>query len=1398
MAAPSAGATVELHDYPTDFTALLEGTRNNGVTSVAVVKPEIEPAVCFKPVRLELPYQRNSQSMVRPGRHLFRQASSAAEQPRFEPRWQDLAKLELEDQLEEDIQTSLNLPSPLETGWQDLSHVAQSIIFKELTDRGGSFQLACRMLLLFSAQVEKWIRIYRAERDQKIRWDMKLVQWQLHAPESWESDLLSGGPVEMQLLTTGEMYKAANFVKSFGYHRIADRIKAWSHKKVTWPFTIDISSYRPHEIQDGNTGSINADTDIQDSATHTDESKDQDEEKEEEDQEETSVDSVRALFSIGLTCPQIKVKNSIRLLTSILPRGTVVIGPSGRQVLSQAGEYRVCPPRQYNTPIEAESQLDFVTDDTTWTSIFHEEYPTQISTKTGIIDDNHDPFATDNIDDNELYPCNLQKDSTNVASQDHAVATTDYLVDNVPEGNDDPLGHSRELVHISHNMKNELYIGTGSSVKKSSTSEAVMASTLTRLADAMTMSDFPWQADHAKEFQVSHLPDSDLFRDAITTYELSSPRLPTQVIPVNKCSSAKQGDSTLFDLINAHANRMHVNKQQSRKDPSNQMFYAPVKPESLQATIAGTKPELMLQDGLSAAFPDTSPAERRQRQWDQIFHAWRHRFVLLNPARNIKDAPTVGPDEFEPYVREALPEGSRPDNNVVGPVEKITVPTIADDQSDLAFMTLPLPPNYAVVSPSGYIMNFDTAHRGPIDGKAPLGRGGIYSFLLPEMAEHLPEHFKPSLPDWIGFRIFLPQQTGLVLDGKWLSRWATMGMHQIAEIDGELDLINDDGRYRTFNQMEAIGTPIKKNARDSDLANAVLREADRILIPYKRQLQLDQERERAEEEMQVDTDHISSKRIQDKLTKKRETDHLRRLAADKKKERQTAKEGGDQREARPLGRGSRATRPAVNYVDDLLDDIVSDDATNEEFWLQDDPDDDVFEVQGPEAESLIVAIRTPQRNSQTEAQAVKSLFATERSRPIKKARKIVPKTNLPGVTAHTIKVAGTDETSSEVPQGLRVTQSLPSQSGPEFAQSYQPSDEEPIYSQLPALVSKRSASLISGINNEGAASEMPAKRRRGRPRKNGSELARPSKKQGTRVLGTGASSLAPAPDPKAIQKTVTPVPVPNFVQQTKLPSSWSIAPPADMDQPTKESSQLDSADLSQKLDPKIITKPASSGGQKSAKLPRDITKNPLMNSDPQSAALKQHSSSPAKAADLPEQPTGSKPAVKILPKPKYELKSARKANRREESLSPKRASTFVSRSLMQEEPEEKRQQASKPKTERITTPVAERTPDRNTTVYDSTAALLTTPVTSQQPSRPSTFSRFQTPKLDFASVNSPSPSGAPEYTHNPMKATHSPLIRKSSALSFHASLPPRPPPSNHTAAITDLASPTTPKGTPSA
>lgn len=642
------------------------------------------------------------------------------------------------------------------------------------------------------------------------------------------------------------MYKASKFVATLGYSEIATKIITCSHKKVGWPLPIDISTFNPSKIHDGSFANI--DNNHHASPPHF--SWDVIDEEDDVDHEELVAYPVRALFSIALTDPKIKAKNNIRLMTCILPRGTVVVGPGGRQVLDEAGEYRICPPSDQTTPVEDDTQLDFVTDDVTLTS-FASQHVHQS-------DNNHRAFAPITNDNNK--PTSARSLITGPISD----------ID------------SREAVE--HN-------GTTNTIQ----------SNITRQPSQTVMSKFQGNISESKHMferimdKLSIKPDwaapdgrwnptknrltydssrTEFFENSMTSSELPSPRMSIQIIPACSGSVPSPKARSVFELrmLQAYQKLLveGVTAVKHRTHPLERL----TKISTLGRNISEVEPETMVQEAFAAACPKTSPDEVRDRYINHIYERQELRCQSLSRLHRIKDAAFAESNEFGFSVREAYPAGKRPEINAVGPVERASTPASKVDQMDLAFMTLPMPPGCAIISPSGYVMNLDTFHRGPVDGEAPLGQGGIYSFFLPQMAKHLAADFQPWLHDWVGFKFCFPQAIGLVLHGKWLPRWTTSGAHQIVEVDGELDLLSPKGRYRLFNGMQPIGTPVNKEPRTADIPGMVMQEAQQILRQYKQDPLKDIKREQFQEARQINIDKLASKRLQTTLSKQKEQGQL--------------------------------------------------------------------------------------------------------------------------------------------------------------------------------------------------------------------------------------------------------------------------------------------------------------------------------------------------------------------------------------------------------------------------------------------------------------------------------------------------------------------------------------------
>ncbi|KAK6066321.1 hypothetical protein SCUP515_10761 [Seiridium cupressi] len=1129
--------------------------------------------------------------------------------------------------------------------WKDLDHVGKSVVLFELSSYHGSFQRACESLLLSSDEIEAWVRVFRDEQAQEARWKSFLDQSAWEYANSVDGDFEHDGPVEMELLTNAEMHKAANFVDHHGFPDVADRIKRWSHTKVAWPLPINLPTDTSYKIQDSNATSIGHHTngssfhelldafedDNEDKKDDDDEDNDDNEDEDDcEAQDEGSTDSeeisqtpVRALFSVALTSPKIKVRNSIRLLTCILPRGTVVIGPCGRQILEEAGEYRVSPPPPQFTPVEDESQLDFVTDDFTLTSIVHtgEEFAGGALSTPG------------------------QRRSGNSQSDPHSTSTDGDITASIETKNRKAHAEECGAINTAHNVPVRSPLREAHDPQSDPTDDYEKA-----LAHILSPPNYSragdWTApDDLENYQS---PQPTFFEDVRPESYSPSFGIPFQVISEGHHVQQPRRGSSLLNMRATQANQGRERVAQSPMSERQNRFDTRTDLTELQRSIDEESPGELFEKVFSEAFPRIDPTQKREQVWNRRFHELECQYVsshLMKPASE-----TVTSSEIGYTIPEAFPGGTRPDPIAAGPVERAMTPAVVNDPLDLSFMTIPMPPGYAVISPLGYTMNFDTDHRGPYDGKAPPGLGGTYSFFLPEMVEYLPDDFRPFLHDWVGYRIFIPQNFGLVLDGHWLQRWAVPGMHQIAEIDGELDLLNEDGRYRIFNDTQPIGTPIDTPMKESsrgDVTDLVIQEAQRIIAPYKDYLESVEEEEKLEEARQAEMEKKTAKRAADKLARQRHKEDLQKIAADRKMERQGTLAGAEQSEPRPSGRGNRARRPNARYselgfvpftddIDELLRDGDTDgdsspgeeDSRSEDDMVHSEPEEDLGNTKletNPQDKNPALIVLAPKATSQVKAQQTPRTpdadETNEHHSQVSPAKKGEDKVSLNGNSTASIGQYDTKGSDSASDVSLQKSQARSQKATTPPSQSPTTHGDH-----HPAL--KRSASLMTADDSqeEKVQPQTPAKKARGRPRKNTNELSRPRTQKGTE----NAFSKSRERD-----TTPTPAPRPDPALNTE-PHLSGTATRHVLQSPAGTRSPDDNVSP-------ITRKPCTEATRSESitVLPCNNTQTARSHLSSVSDVMMVHPSLPVRPVTN-VRPTGLKGGAKALAMPKYELLSARK------------------------------------------------------------------------------------------------------------------------------------------------------------
>ncbi|KAI1854140.1 hypothetical protein JX266_001281 [Neoarthrinium moseri] len=758
--------------------------------------------------------------------------------------------------MEEGIESAESDPAPLmrvDLEWRDLDHTGQSVVLKELTDCY-SFQKACAILALLRDDIETWLAIHQAQVDQQRLWEEDVAKWRvqgIEVPDDYQGD----GPVGVALLTRSEMHKAALVVESLGLVDLAGHIRAKGHTTVAWPLDIDLSSYKIHRIHDGSfkTSGMKKWLDQTDHPGS------------DAGIEEEPDDSIRQaiIYSLALTYPQSATGHRVRLLTAILPQGTVVVGPHGSQILAHGGKYRVVYPG-HDSPDE-QAYFSFTLND----------LPPQV----------------------------------------------------MPEIEEEPETETYSRV-----------VDVGDTYTESSFFEEAMAD--------------PSPAE----------PDIQIVPKVVATVR----------------------ENPVFDNLSRAAAKMHQKEiprpgdETGGPSPETNMEHymgllnaSPLTEKGLAAQIQAAQ---------SLCLPEQDPAEARQSKLDEEYEQRKITFEAFSPRELLKDVFNADPKTgTDPGHKQQTLAREVPEDHSVGPVELARTPAAVDDARDLAFLTIALPEGYSIRSPTGYMMNFETHHRGRNDGRAPVGTAGVYAFYLPEVGRDLPPGLRPCLHDWVGLRILLGEQMNVACNGYLLQRRTSEGMHQIVEIDGELDLVNETGRYRLFNGMQAIGVPIEIEGgvnpptgvplEKEETINPTIRWARRIIQPYREELDREEAQAIVDEAREAQERKKVEKKVSDRATKHRQHEHFKQLAAEAEAKRKAASEEENRRGQENLGRGNRVRRPSERYsgfglttnygreIVELEDSSSSDDRYEES---EPEPDEEQQEEYQPEEKkTMIVVLRVP-------------------------------------------------------------------------------------------------------------------------------------------------------------------------------------------------------------------------------------------------------------------------------------------------------------------------------------------------------------------------------------------------------------------------------------------------------
>jgi hypothetical protein len=701
---------------------------------------------------------------------------------------------------------------------------------------------------------------------QERRWRAQLAQW--NANDEWpDFDAYKGdGPVEMKLLTRGDMYAAACFVNTLRLRNVARRILDRAHTKVAWPLRIEIDTHLPWQTDDESCALMHVEKDdfqpryIEDWSASD---RDWVDDAKSEYNESTESPAAHALISVALTRQESGVRSSVRLLSCILPQCTVVVGPSGRYVLEEPGEYRVCHPLYQHTLMEGESKLDFMIDEDDKSSNISAESEIEID---GMTDRNVVPDDEHIKRDKECQTSNVTMSiqalgDENQINDDHGFGISVMSDARVPVAVNDQGKVKLEPQNITHYVLPTPHCATTTSV-------------WTGIDGSAQNSLGPFQ----------------FFEDAIASYQHLLPQVPNQTLPCHP-------DQELDIKHQTHDETLSYYETQTRL-------------EALGSPMSDPDADNESPSGLGKCHDED-----------------KHIGLFIEPFEYLPNDSSHDLGRHYQSMNKNSQVRTQQDRRPIEPVEHAKLATLVDDLHDLAFITISIPHGSTIISPSGQRVTFDGPHGEQVEGQRE-----IHAFFFPELAKHLPNDFQPYLSDRVNFRVFLGEQTSLLLDNQRLSYLASPGEHHITEIDGELDLLHSEGCYRISNDMQPIRQPLDieiPKSMPASLSDKIKKDAEETTSRYRKFLDDEEEREKLEDARLEEANKKELKKYTDKIAKRRLKEHLENLAAVKQQERQAAREAAALEDSLPLGRGNRARSRNVTYhgldsLNEELDDVFED------------------------------------------------------------------------------------------------------------------------------------------------------------------------------------------------------------------------------------------------------------------------------------------------------------------------------------------------------------------------------------------------------------------------------------------------------------------------------------------
>ncbi|KAI1641232.1 hypothetical protein F4809DRAFT_659120 [Biscogniauxia mediterranea] len=792
--------------------------------------------------------------------------------------------------------------------WDVLSQTSKTIILKEISDHLVSFQTACELLSLEPNEVQEFLEKHEHAKQRTVKWREQLDRWRQHQELPDEDDDASGAGINT--ITEECVAQMCEFLDFMGLNQYSGIISGWKNRTVLWPPEIHTPRFNYMNLFRGHLGFPQS--------GHS--------------------SKRRILLDIPVFprpaedgmmgfCSPLYVDEDnfaeVRVRYFLVPAGTIVIGPNGWKRLHFGGRYRIIYPDDDRVHPALVSEFNISASSISLSSP-RDKSRNQLS--------HHEEQDLNNVSQPDQ---NVTGDHRGDRAQTESDQET---VDLSPEGSRDHTENSPAVIPEHGSVQD-------------------------------TAEEIPLLAQESNQTHKDTAKDN--FWDGREVFFDLTRRAPQSTKNPPKGRFAPQHHKPTF-MANM------VKGLEEMKDPE----------------VA----EQRLADIFTMSVDVNSPGAIQERQiMPQALHE-EGMWMLNNPQIiNQTQGPseTVRPSDIfmSAYQLEMSKQnGKLPDNSSNGHPEPSArekkdanheLVRLGDSLHGVMYqMVLPL--GYRVEAPTGYITNFDSQHEGPIDGVCPPGSGGQYTFVLSHaMQTDAASQKMWLLPPQTLFRVYIPDDLKITRNGSLLLNTLDGGcFHHFTVVNDRMDFVSEYGPHRLFEQ-EAIPPPpvpeliiesieedddetiIDENEvnedettteedpnepqqqdessssetepehedDDTNLASP-LREAKRILAPYKERLRAREEQEKAEDRARAAQEEHDLRsqflREEAELRKKREREEAEARA-------RAAGDSNNNNNAR-LGRGQRQRKrntenQSLGFIEYSTAGMeIEEDAEDQEDW----------------------------------------------------------------------------------------------------------------------------------------------------------------------------------------------------------------------------------------------------------------------------------------------------------------------------------------------------------------------------------------------------------------------------------------------------------------------------------